>query len=391
MRGLAEPFHQTGGDDPHHARMPVLPFQHQNTRRQPFRLLFQAFQHLAEYRRLRRLPLDVELLDVLRQRRGLLPIGGQQQPGRRFGAAHPARRINPGGQGEHRCGSGHPLVSHPRDLHQLGQSRPPALVHHLQPSAHQRAVFPPQLHHVRQSAQRHQIAVFLHHLVGITVQRANQLEGHTHPGVVLAGAAAVRPVRIHHRHRLRQGFLRLVMVGDDHVHPQFRRVGGLLQRGDAVVHRYQQFGAHLLELFHRIPVQTVALALSLRDVVHHVRFPLGQEVVQQRRGGHAVGVVIAEHRDPLVAVDGPLNAFHRRVHIGKGEHVVPDLPIDQEIGGLFQVGDAPRGQQQGQKGMNLTFFRQICRQIAVRLRYGPSFHAHNPSRPVPLHGFTPYT
>lgn len=102
----------------------------------PFRLLFQAFQHLAEYRRLRRLPLDVELLDVLRQRRGLLPIGGQQQPGRRFGAAHPARRINPGGQGEHRCGSGHPLVSHPRDLHELGQSRPPALVHHLQPSAH---------------------------------------------------------------------------------------------------------------------------------------------------------------------------------------------------------------------------------------------------------------
>ena len=172
-------LHQTAGHNSGHAGMKGIAPHHQHPVVLPGGVGVQLLIHPGQDLLLRVLPVLIALVQPGGQIGCPLGILAQQQLQRQGGAVHPAGRVQARSQ---RVADGirrHRSPAHTADFQQGLNARPPGILQCFQPAAHQRAVFPGQVHHVRHRSDGRQIAAEIQQLLRrAAVQRAAQLEGH---------------------------------------------------------------------------------------------------------------------------------------------------------------------------------------------------------------------
>ena len=112
----------------------------------------------------------------------------------------------------------------------------------------------------------------------------------------------------------------LVVVGDDHLHPQRPRERDLLDRGDPAVDRDEQRGAALGQPLDVGGAEPVAVGEPVGDQPVALGAQLAQRADQDRRRADAVDVEVAVDGDPLAARDrgeDPLDDRRHRVELGR--------------------------------------------------------------------------
>ena len=125
------------------------------------------------------------------------------------------------------------------------------------------------------------------------------------------------------------------MVDDDHGHAELARFRQRLEAGGAAIDGDQQRGAFAGKRPHRLDVGAIALKNAVGDVDQGIEPAMAQMPGQQRRGGRAIDVVIAEDRDLLAARGRVGDALRRRLHrrYGMGIRLICG-------GGIEEIRDA---------------------------------------------------
>ena len=219
------------------------------------------------------------------------------------------------------------------------------------------------------------------HRTAARQQGGRQLVGQAGAGQVRIGIGAIGPMRIHHRHRARQGPGRQVVIGDDHVQAQAARVLDLGHVHDPAVAGDDERHAGSRQALEAGIRQPVALRQPRRNVADRLRAQRPQRDRPDHDRGHAVRVVVTPDGDPLAVVQGALQPRERDVGIGHEAGVVQRLAAGvQEGGELRIVAEAAARQERGDRS---TEAREGGR-IEERLRQMPlqarSDHAANGSR-----------
>ena len=218
----------------------------------------------------------------------------------------------------------------PRHVHQADVAGALAPAQRDQALGDESAVEPGERHHVGDGAERHIIEkrqkIGLGTLRGPkaagaqhAVDRHHGHEGQAHRGEMAEAGKIVAPVRIDDRHGRRQHLVGLVVIDDDDVDTERARFHERLDAGGAAIDRHQERGAARGERPHRLDVGAIAFEQPVGNVDQRVDAGLAQEARQQRGGGRAVDVVIAEHGDRLATHDRVGNPRRRLRH--GGEHV----------------------------------------------------------------------
>ena len=117
--------------------------------------------------------------------------------------------------------------------------------------------------------------------------------------------------RIDQQRAGRQLSARQVVVGDHHVDPRRRSGVDRGRRGDAAVDGDDQAAAELDGPLDVDRLEAVPLAQAVRQDRMGVDAAGAEDGDQERRGGHPVDVVVADHRHPLAGVARRHQARHR--------------------------------------------------------------------------------
>ncbi|HEX3238696.1 MAG TPA: hypothetical protein VHR18_01010 [Solirubrobacterales bacterium] len=323
---------QPRGDDPNHAGMPTLAGEDVAGR------LAQLGAQLAH----RRLSPGVDLSlgrpalgvgpaqldrDLLRPLRVL----GQHQLDPGVGPIQPPRRVDPRRQFE-----GQVALVHSRRLAFRGRNQgldpwplgPPDL---RQAPLDQRPVLPHERHHVSHRRQRHQIKIQVHLGGGIPGNTLPSSSRGSHPRVQPQRLTQLpshgRPTQRHKRvladfrvqdRALGQLVPGLVMVGDDHLHPQLLRLPHLIDRGDPAVNGDQKLGPARRKSLDVLRAQPVTVGDPVRDQPVAVGPEAAQGRDHHRGGTDAVDVEVAVNGDPAAGVDRGPDLRHDPVHALEG-------------------------------------------------------------------------
>ena len=137
------------------------------------------------------------------------------------------------------------------------------------------------------------------------------------------------------------------MIGNDRVDAERFGITDLVDGGNAVVHGDDQLDALLVQRIDGCVVHTVALRLTGGDVVHHMRADRLKIRIQQRRGGHAVCVIVAVDTDKLLLRDSLMHAHTRFFHILNVPRRLDLGVVVQKILDLLRRGDAADLKQHG--------------------------------------------
>ena len=157
--------------------------------------------------------------------------------------------------------------------------------------------------------------------ITVALQRTNQLKCHTHARKLFKFGRAVFAVGIDNSHRIGQLFARRMVVGNDHIHPEFFGKRDFLQRRNTVIDRHNQPNAAFRKFAHCRTRNAIALTHTVGNAVLDI-CPLRHQIrIQKRRRSHAVGVIIAENGNAFKILHRGGNALHRFFHIGKSERV----------------------------------------------------------------------
>ena len=141
-----------------------------------------------------------------------------------------------------------------------------------------------------------------------------------------------------------------MVVGDDQVDAQRGRIGRLVHRRDAVVHRDDEGIAFVVDLVDGPFGQAVAVPLPAGQHTFDAAAQALELLVQQGGRSHPVHVVIAVDDDGLALFQGAADAGHRLVHVLHLERVAEGVLPRQEGQGLLRLGHATGGQQPRQQG-----------------------------------------
>ena len=321
---LGEP----AGHDPHHAGVPATAGEDQRRRGDRIEVVSGLLRGGQKYAPLEGVTLLVEAMDHIGQleRPGL--VGGGEHLDRQAGLAEPAGGIEPRRQPE-----GDILALERRLLLELGQLHQPhdpgatAEAEALEAMLDEDPVLVEEGHDVGDGAERCQangaeehLPQPRRHLLGATGARGNrpgELEGHRRATQIAEGIAASREPGMDEHGRLGERWPEAVVVGDDQIDPEIaghRRLGGA---GDPAVD-----GDHELRPLRRQAAERLGVeAVALLEAVGHIplrRRPEGLKTAKEdRRGAHAVGVVIAVDHDPRAVAGGGENPLGGGRHPGE--------------------------------------------------------------------------
>ena len=137
-------------------------------------------------------------------------------------------------------------------------------------------------------------------------------------GEITEAGKIVGPVRIHQRIDLGQFVAGLMVIDDDDGHAELSRFRQRLDAGGAAIDRHQQRRALAREHAHGFDIGPVAFKNAVGNVDQRIEPAMAQMPGQQRRGGRAVDVVIAEDRDLLAARGRVRDALGRGFHLRHG-------------------------------------------------------------------------
>ena len=116
---------------------------------------------------------------------------------------------------------------------------------------------------------------------------------HPDPGQLGEGIVRVGPLGVNHGHGIRNLAQRGVVVGDDDVKPHLTGFIDLKHVRDTAIYGNDETDTLFAEDFQRPRRQAVSLRLAVGDIGDGVAPESLQPQHQGRRGGHAVGVIIA--------------------------------------------------------------------------------------------------
>ncbi len=230
-----------------------------------------------------------------------------------------------------------------RDVHQRAQARLLAVLQRDQALLHEGAVQPGERHHVGDGAERDEIEQLQE--IGLGQRAAPEAAaaqlaiegGGGHEGEP-RGAKLVEPGKVVGALRIDDGIGKrqiagyLMMVDDDDVEVELRRFRQRLEARRAAIDGDQEPRAALGDLAHGVDIGPVALEQPIGDVEERIEPGGAQHAHEERGRGGAVDVVIAEDRDPLLALDGVGEARGGAVHVGERRgigHQAADARIEK--------------------------------------------------------------
>ena len=289
----------------------------------------------------------IQVAQVLGQSGCLLGIVGEEHPGGAAGSAKPSGGIDARCHGEADGVGGHHLGVQAQLLHQRTQAVIFGVLQVLETVGHDDAVFTHQGHHIGDGTHRHHIGVFRQQLFDGTMalQRADDLEGHTHAGQLPEGILVVYPTGVDHGGRHGKDLLALVVVCDDQLEAQLFCVFGLFFSGDATVHRDEQAAALVVEGLDGRLVEAVAFAQTVRDVIGAVGTHFSQILDHDAGGGDTIHIIVAVNGDLLFVFDGLTDLVNGLVHVLQQEGIMNALyRLGHEIPGFFGGVAATGGQ-----------------------------------------------
>ena len=349
-RGPAVTLGQAAGHNTDDPGMPVFPRHHNDPIPGQRRVRLQLGHRLGKEALLGLLAPGIDFRQAGGDAGGLFLIFTEQQFEGHSGGVHAARRVDAGSKAVADGLRRHRLARVAARLQKRLQAGAHGILQNGKTLPHQRAVFPGQRHHIRDGAQRRQIAIHIQQLRRVgALQRGGQLEGHSRTAQILEGAFIIGTLGVHHRHRLGQRVGGKMVVGDDQIDAQLLGISGLLHGGDAVVHRHHQriaFGGQLLQHF---PIDAIAAAIPAGQHAFDLRPQIAQRLEQNRGGADAVHIIIAKNDDGLFFFDGRLQAGHRLVHVLHQEGVRERRTLPQQRLCLRRAGTAAPRQHTGQQ------------------------------------------
>ncbi len=311
---------------------------------------------------------------LARARRILLEQAADAEPD----IVEPAGGVDARAHREAEIGTDRACGTAARELQQRAHPGAPASgADALQPLAHEDAVVGIERDHVGHGAQRHQVEQLAE--VGLgepargkpavgaqpRAQRAHQVEDHADAGEVLAREVAARLVRVHDGAGRGQRLAGQVMVGDEHVDAVRGRHCHAGVAGDTVVDGDDEIRPRLRGDGDDLGTQPVAVL----EAVRHQEVRAGaahraQREQAERGAGRAVGVVVTDDQDALVA--------RERASETRGGRVQPEQrgrqQLRQPLLQLARIRHAARGveprQQRTDAGGNAAPARAVRRRMA---------------------------
>jgi len=221
--------------------------------------------------------------------------------------------------------------------------RPPALLaRRYKTLDHEGPVHAGESHHVAHGRQRDQIEhrqqVGLLDLRPLDTKKPRRLhereKHHARRAEMPLPRQVVLAIGIDHRDGKRQRPADLVVVE----HDDFRsgEQGGVDRRPavGAAVDGDDQRRATPGQFAHRLGVRPVAFEDAVRDIDFGLDPIEGEEALEQRRGGRAVHIVVAEYRDLFALPDGGRQSRRSALHVGQRGGIgqqVPDRRIEEAL------------------------------------------------------------
>ena len=375
---------QSTGHKPDHAGVPTATGEHESgvaCKVAHFADLFvggevdAAFQTVAA---------AVELVDVLGQRLGTLRRVGGEQLDAKLGLTESAGGI------EARTDREGDILAPQRflvvelgDGHQCGEAWDRVLFQRDQPVVHENAVLVQQRHHVGHRAERRQtdrlqqklaqVRADLGRLAGAAAQRPGKFERDGRSAQIAERIAMAGQTRMDDGRGAGEFRTGLVMIGDDELDTQLLGGERFACAGDAAVDGNDERGAGILELRERFVADAVSVVEPAGQVIADIAAEQLEAAIDERGGGHAVGVVIAVDDDAAAGFDCAKNAIDRlrnaRQLVGIAQAAEPRI---EKTAGLIGVGDAAGQEQLGHDGGDAgTLFQSRHSHRVVRTNAPP--------------------
>ena len=132
----------------------------------------------------------------------------------------------------------------------------------------------------------------------------------------------------------RQFIVGHVMVAYDEVDAETLGIGYFVNGLDAAVEDYDELYTRLLGIVDALLAHTVALVVTVGDVILDVGVELLYKLIHQRYSRASVYVVIAIHQDALLAPHSVVKAVDGQVHILHEERIdkVGQLRMEESLG-----------------------------------------------------------
>ena len=203
-------------------------------------------------------------------------------------------------------------------------------------------------------------------------ERLHQLERHADSREVLVRIATVAALGVDDGQRFWQLGVRLVMVGDDQVDAQLGCPPCGLVFTNPAVDRDDERHALGVQPFEPGRLQAIAVA-ALGNVVHDARAEQFERAPQDDGRRHAVHVVIAVDRNPLLPRDRAHDAIDRDPHVGKRHRIVQMIERRmQEPERLLRIAQTTLAQQARHRWLDLQRRRQRpCGRLVSGLQLPP--------------------
>ncbi len=295
----------------------------------------------------------VGLLEHGGQRGRLVDGRGEQQPGGVERLPHPPGGVEPGGEDEADRLQVHAVRAHACLRQEGGDPGPRRGPHALEAELRDRPVLAEDRHHVRDGpdgGEVRQVARLGLRAGDLAQEQARDRERDARSRQPSIGIDVVVALRVDEGDRRGQDLGQVVVVGDDDVDPARRRRGDLRDARGPGVDRHDQRDAVPRRGLDRRERQAVPLLQAAGDVRDGVQAEPPEGEHELGEAGQAIGIEVAEHHDPLAALDGAPGARDQAVGVGQQPRVVqPVGGGTEEPGHRGRIGDAASREDRGRE------------------------------------------
>ncbi|OPZ15445.1 MAG: hypothetical protein BWZ10_01751 [candidate division BRC1 bacterium ADurb.BinA364] len=163
-----------------------------------------------------------------------------------------------------------------------------------------------------------------------------------------------------------------MMVRHNDIDAELVGARDFLQAGDAVIHGQNQLNPGARHFFDGFDAQAIAFVDSMGDAPGRLDSQFAKQPHDQRGGRQSVGVVIAEHRDFLAALQGARRALRRDIHVLQQKGIVYRGQRGlQKLRRRLRRIESARGQNARKQGIGAELARQIGGGLRMARREPP--------------------
>ena len=149
------------------------------------------------------------------------------------------------------------------------------LLQAFQSFPHKNPVLTSQIHHISHRCKSCEHQEFIIKIVErkshLLPERTYQLPGNRCPAQFFERIRTICLTRIYNHLRRRQFLLHFMMIRHNNRHTQFSGIGNLLHSGYSVITGDDRIHACIISSLYQLPVQSVAVLHSVRDICIHPR------------------------------------------------------------------------------------------------------------------------